>query len=162
MRRGGGGEFGVHLVLRPVRLPFLPLDLGPARGVEVSGRSSAACERASVSSAPSGDGEGEVARLQRTPTARAASSVASPRSSQHALQRGESGESSVVRSRSRSSRVNRSSDRGTRKDRRTRSWSDSSRDRSCHSRSGSAYCSRSRASEAGVVSIAVLPRTVTT
>ena len=33
--RGGGG-LGVHLVLRPVRLPLLPLDLGPARGVEVS------------------------------------------------------------------------------------------------------------------------------
>ena len=26
----------MHLVLRPVRLPPLPLDLGPARGVEVS------------------------------------------------------------------------------------------------------------------------------
>ena len=26
----------MHLVLRPVRLPLLPLDLGPARGVEVS------------------------------------------------------------------------------------------------------------------------------
>ena len=33
--RGGGGLV-VHLVLRPVRLPLLPLDLGPARGVEVS------------------------------------------------------------------------------------------------------------------------------
>ena len=29
------GGLGVHLVLRPVRLPPLPLDLGPARGVEV-------------------------------------------------------------------------------------------------------------------------------
>ena len=26
----------MHLVLRPMRLPLLPLDLGPARGVEVS------------------------------------------------------------------------------------------------------------------------------
>ena len=34
-KRGGGG-LGMHLVLRPVRLPLLPLDLGPARGVEVS------------------------------------------------------------------------------------------------------------------------------
>ena len=33
-KRGGG--LGMHLVLRPVRLPLLPLDLGPARGVEVS------------------------------------------------------------------------------------------------------------------------------
>ena len=31
-----GGSLGVHLVLRPVRLPLLPLDLGPARRVEVS------------------------------------------------------------------------------------------------------------------------------
>ena len=31
----GGGRLGVHLVLRPVRLPPLPLDLGPARRVEV-------------------------------------------------------------------------------------------------------------------------------
>ena len=29
------GGLGMHLVLRPVRLPPLPLDLGPARGVEV-------------------------------------------------------------------------------------------------------------------------------
>ena len=31
-KRGG---LGMHLVLRPVGLPLLPLDLGPARGVEV-------------------------------------------------------------------------------------------------------------------------------
>ena len=30
-----GRGLGMHLVLRPVRLPLLPLDLGPARGVEV-------------------------------------------------------------------------------------------------------------------------------
>ena len=30
------GSLGVHLVLRPVRLPLLPLDQGPTRGVEVS------------------------------------------------------------------------------------------------------------------------------
>ena len=70
------------------------------RGGSVSGRSSGASERASVSSAPSGAGEGEVARSQRTPPARAASSVTSPRSSQHALRRGELGESSEVLSRS--------------------------------------------------------------
>ena len=62
---------------------------------------SGARERASASSAPLGAGKGEVARPQRTPPARAASSVASPRSSQLALRRGELGESSVVRSRSR-------------------------------------------------------------
>ena len=37
------------------------------RGGSVSGRSSVACERASVSSAPSGAAEGEVAQSQRTP-----------------------------------------------------------------------------------------------
>ena len=80
------------------------------RSGSVSGRSSAAREHASVSSAPLGAAEGEVARSQWTPPALTASSVASPRSSQHALRRGESGESSVVRSRSRSSCVSRSSD----------------------------------------------------
>ena len=35
-RLRGGGGLGVHLVLCPVRLPLLPLDLGPARGAEVS------------------------------------------------------------------------------------------------------------------------------
>ena len=75
------------------------------RGGSVSGGLSGARECASTSSAPSGAGEGEVARSQRTPPALAASSVASPRSSQHALRRGESGESSEVRSRSRSSHV---------------------------------------------------------
>ena len=54
------------------------------RGESVSGRSSGARECASASSAP-GAGKGEVARLQRTPPARTASLVASPRSSQHAL-----------------------------------------------------------------------------
>ena len=53
------------------------------RAGSVSGRSSVARERASVSSAPSGAAEGEVARSQRTPSARAASSVDSPCSSQH-------------------------------------------------------------------------------
>ena len=140
----------MYLVLRPVRLPLLPFNLGPARGVEVF-------LLASASSAPSGAGKGEVARSQRIPPVRAASSVASPRSSQHALRRGESGESSEVRSRSRSSRVSRSWDRGTRKDRsvsrswdrgtrkdrRACSWSASSRDRSRRARSRSASCSRS-------------------
>ena len=60
------------------------------RGGSVSGCSSGALECPSASSAPSGAGKGEVARSQRTSRARAASSVASPRSSQHALRRGES------------------------------------------------------------------------
>ena len=57
-KRGGGGGLRVHLVLCPVRLPLLPLDLGLARGGGVSGSSSVARERTSVSSAPSGAGEG--------------------------------------------------------------------------------------------------------
>ena len=100
-------------MLCPVRLPPLPLNLGLARGwggESVSGRSSVARERASVSSAPSGAGEGEVAHSQRTSPACAASSVASPRSSQHTRRR-ESREVSEDRSLSRSSRVSRSSDR---------------------------------------------------
>ena len=102
------------------------------RGGSVSGRSSGARERASASPAPSGAVKGEVARSQRTPPACAASSVASPRSSQHALRRGELGESSEAHSHS--SGVSRSSDRGTEKDHRARSRSASSRDRSRRSR----------------------------
>ena len=104
-------------------------------------------ERASVSSTPSGAGEGEVARSRRTPPARAASSVASPRSSQHAPRRDESREVSEDRSLARSSRVSQSSDRGTRKDRRARSQSDSSRDRGRRPRSRSSSRSRSRGRE---------------
>ena len=97
-------------MLCPGRLPPLPLDLGLARCGGVSGHSSVARKRASVSSALSGAGEGEVARSRRTPPARAASSVASPRSSQHARRRDESREVSEDRSLARSSRVSRSSD----------------------------------------------------
>ena len=92
-------------MLCPMRLPLLPLDLGLARGGGVSGRLSVARERASVSAAPSGAGEGEVAWSQRTPSARAASSVASPCSSQHARRRDESREVLVDCSFSRSSLV---------------------------------------------------------
>ena len=116
VERGGGGG-GVSLDIRPLR--------------------------ASVSLAPSGAGEGEVARSQRTPPARAASSVASPRSSQHARRRDESREVSVDRSLARSSRVSRSLDRGARKDRRACSLSDSSRDHGHRSCSHSSYRSRS-------------------
>ena len=141
-KRGGG--LRVHLVWCPVRLPPLLLDLGLARGGRgsVSGHSSVARERAFVSSAPPGAGEGEVARLQRTPLARSASSVASPRSSQHARRRDESGEVSEDRSFSRSSRVSRSSDRGTRKVSSARTRLDSFRDRGHRSRSRSASRSR--------------------
>ena len=79
-KRGGGGP-RVHLVLCPVRLPPLPLGLGLVRRGCVSGHWSVACERASVSSAPLGTVEGEVAR---SPLACSASLVASPRSSPHA------------------------------------------------------------------------------
>ena len=115
------------------------------RGGSASGRSSGARELASVSSAPLGVEEPGAARSQWTPVARSApSSVASPHSSLHALQGGESRESSEVCSRSRSSRASRSSVRETRKDRGARSRSGSSRDRSRRSRSHS----RSRASSA--------------
>ena len=133
----------------------------PARregGESVSGHSSVARERASVSSAPSGAGEGEVARSQRTPPARVTSSVASLRSSQHARRRDESREVSEDRFFARSSCASRSSGRGARKDRRARSRSDSSCDRGRRSRSRSSYRSRSRASKAVILSVAVLPR----
>ena len=134
-----GGGLGVHLVLSPVRLPLLPLNLGLVRGVEVS--LDVRLLR-SVSSAPSGAAEREVARSQRTSPARTASSVASPCSSQHAPRRDELREVSVDRSLSRSSRVSRSADRGTRKDRRACSQSDSSCNRGRRSHSRSAYRSR--------------------
>ena len=145
-KRGG---LRVHLVLCPGRLPPHPLDSGTSVeregvGGGVSGHSSVAHERASVSSAPLGAGEGEVARSQRNSPARAASSVASSHSSQHARRRDESREVSVDRSLARSSRVSRSSDRGTRKDRRAHSRSDSSRGRGRRSHSRSSYRSQSR------------------
>ena len=143
-KRGGGGGLRVHLVLCPVRLPLLPLDLGLARGGGVSLDVCPLRASAPLSLQLLRELErGGVARSQRTPPARAASSVASPRSSQHARRRDESREVSVDRSFSRSSRVSRSSDRGTRKDRRARSRSDSSRDHLHRSRSRSAYRSRS-------------------
>ena len=134
------------------------VERGGVGGGSVSGHSSIARKRASVSSAPSGAGEGEVAQSQRTPPAHAASSVASPRSSQHARRRDESREVSEDRSIAQSSRASRSSDRGARKDRRARSRSDSSRDRGRCSRSRSSYRSRSRASKTVILSVAVLLR----
>ena len=145
-----------NLGLPPLLFPSL--QVGRIRGGwSVSGCSSVARERASVSSAPSGAGDGEVARSQQTPPARSASSVASPRSSQHAWRRDELREILEGRSFSRSSCVSWFSDRGTRKDRRARSRSDSSRDRGRRSRSRSASCSRL----AVVFSVAVLPQAVT-
>ena len=79
-------------------------------GGKVSGHSSVVCERASVSSAPSGAGEGEVARSHGIPLARSASSVASPCSSQHARRCEELREVSEDHSHVRSSRGSRSSD----------------------------------------------------
>ena len=142
-----GGGLRVHLVLCPEGLPHLPLDLGLARGGSVSGRLSVARKSASVSSAPSGAGEGEVARSRRTPPARAASLVASSHSSQHAPRRGELGEVSEDRSLARSSRVSCSSERERRRNRRARSRSDSSRDCGRHPRSRSSSRSRSRGRE---------------
>ena len=159
-KRGGGG-LGVHLVLRPVRLPLLPLDLGPATGVEVS-----LDVRLLRTSAPLS--LQLLRELQRwrllcrsgLPLPAPLPRLLLPHSSQHAPQRDELREASVDHSCSRSSRVSRSSDRGTRKDRGARSRSDSSRDRGRRSHSRSAYRSRSRASEAVVFSVAVLLRTV--
>ena len=151
-KRGGGG-LGMLLVLRPVRLPLLPLDLGPARGVEVS--LVARPVRVSELLPPRllrELGNGRLLVHSRHPLPAPLPRLPLPRSSQHALRRGESGESSEVRSRSRSSRVSRSSDRGTRKDRRA-----SSRDRSRRSCSRSASRSRSRALAAVLVYVAVLP-----
>ena len=77
-KRGGGGGLGMHLVLCPGGLPPLPLDLGPAgsqsseRGGSASGLSSVARELALALLAPSGAGEGGVARSQRTSLARSA------------------------------------------------------------------------------------------
>ena len=98
-----------------------------------------------------------VARSQRTPLARSASSVASPRSSPHVQRRGELREASEARSRMLSSRGSRSSDRGARKDNRARSRSDSSRDCGRRSRSRSSSRSRSRASKAVIVAVAIFP-----
>ena len=66
------------------------------RGGSVSELSSVASERAPSSSAPSGAGEVGVARSQRTPLARSASSVASPRSSPHVQRSGELREASEL------------------------------------------------------------------
>ena len=160
----GGGGLGVHLVLCPVRLPLLSLDLGLARGGEVSLDVRLLRASAPVSSAPLGAAEREVAQSQWTSPACDASSVASPCSSQHAPRRDGSGGVLVDRSLSRSSRVSRSSDRGTRKDRRARPRSDSSRAVAWPSFSLSLrlpfVVERSRASEAVVFSVTVLPRAV--
>ena len=144
----------MHLVLHPVRLPLLPLDLGLAKGVEVS-----LDVRLLLASAPLSLQllrelqRGRLLGRSGLPLPAPLPRLLLPHSSQHAPRRDELREVSVDRSLSRSSRVSRSSDRGTRKDRRARSWSDSSRDRG--RRSHSAYRSRS---EAVVFSVAVLPR----
>ena len=109
--RGGGGPQGAPGVVsrKASSPPARPRSSEGGGGGGVSGHSSVARERASVSSAPSGagegEGEGEVARSRRTRPARAASSVASPRSSQHARRRDESREVLEDRSLARSSCV---------------------------------------------------------
>ena len=108
-------------MLCPEGLPPLPLDLGLARGrgggVSLDVRPWRAS--APLSLLPLRELErGEVARSRRTPPALAASSVASPHSSQHAPRRGELREVSEDRSLARSSRVSRSSEQETRQNRR--------------------------------------------
>ena len=89
--RGGGSRGAPGVASREASSPPARLR-SSERGGSVSGCSSVARERASVSSTPLGAAEREVARSQRTPPVRAASSVASPHSSQHALRREESSE----------------------------------------------------------------------
>ena len=121
----------MHLVLCLERLPLLPLDLGPARGVGVSlgvrlGRAGSLPfllllreweERelpAPVSPSPSGVGGAGVARSLQTPISRVSDVVDSPQFSPHVPQRGNSRESSASCSRVLSSRGSRSriEDRG--------------------------------------------------
>ena len=97
-KRGGGSQGAPGVVSREASSPPAWPWSGE-RGESVSGHSSVARERTSVSSAPSGAGEGEVAHSQRTPPARATSSVASPCSSPHARRCGELREVSEDRSR---------------------------------------------------------------
>ena len=160
-KRVGGSQGAPGVVPREASsTPARPSRARGWGGGCVSGHLSVARERVSVSSAPSGAGEGKVARSQRTPTARSASSVASPHSSQHAPRRDELREVSEDRSIARSSRASQSSGRGARKYRRARSRSDSFRDRGRCSRSRSSYRLRSRASKAVILSVAVLLRAV--
>ena len=152
----GGGGLEMHLVLLSMGLPLLPLDLCPARRVEVLLDARVLCVSELVSSAPSRAEDVEAVCSQWMPVARSApSSVASPCSSLHALRGDELRESSEACSHSRSSRASRSSAREALKDCRARSRSGSSRGWSRCCRSSS--CSRSRASWAGLVSIAVFP-----
>ena len=145
--RGGGSQGTPGVVFHGASSPPARPRSSERGGGSVSGLSSVVRERASVSSAPSGAGGGGVSRSRRTPPAHAASSVASPRSSQHALRRGELGEVSEDRSLARSSRVSRSSERETRKNRRAHSRLDSSRDRGRRPCSRSSSCSRTRGRE---------------
>ena len=93
------------------------------RGGSASGLLSVARERALASLAPSGAGEGGVARSQRSFLCPLRSSVVSHHSSPHARQRRELWEPSEDRYRVLSSRGSRSSDHGARVDKRARSRS---------------------------------------
>ena len=84
------------------------------RGGSASGLLSVARERALASLAPSGAGEGRVARSQRSFLCPPRSSVVSHHSSPHARRHGELWETSEDRYRVLSSRGSRSSDRGAR------------------------------------------------
>ena len=114
----------MHLVLCPGGLPPLPAgSRSSERGGSASGLVSVARERALASLAPSGAGEGRVARSQRSFLCPLRSSVVSHHSSLHARRRGELWETSEDRYRVLSSRGSRSSDRGARVDKRARSRS---------------------------------------
>ena len=132
-------------MLRPVRLPLLPLDLGPARGVEVSLVACLVRVSAPLSPRPLRElGRGRLlvhsglplpALLPRLPLP-AHDSTLCDVVSRESLRRSASVLDNPV-----------FSDRGTRKDRRAHSRSASSRGGSRHSRSRSAYRSRSSGRE---------------
>ena len=102
----GGSQGAPGVVSQEVSSPPAGSRPSERAGGDVSGQSSVARELAPSSSAPSGAGKvgGVVARAQRTPHARSASSVTSPCSSPHVQRRGELREASEARSRIVSSR----------------------------------------------------------
>ena len=140
----------MHLVLCLVGLPFLPLDLGPARGVGVP----LGIRLAWAGSLPllvllREEEERELPALDRCPFPASPSLWTHPQFSPHVPRRENSRESSASCSSALSSRDSRSSGREPRKDKRARSREGSSRGRCRRSRSRSSSRSRSRGRERG-------------
>ena len=105
------GGLGMHLVRLPVGFPLLPLDLGPARGVEVPLDARPVLASALLSPLLLRELRSRelLARSGPLLPALLLHWLALPHSSLHALRGGESRESSEVRSCSRSSSAPRSS-----------------------------------------------------